>query len=82
MCPCPIGDICRIKLTETTVSHECGSWFCVISDLMDLTHLKDQATEESGANNFFGKYHYEINKNISSNTCWTQLLVPPRHFYE
>ncbi len=29
---------------------------------MDLTHLKDQATEESGANNFFGKYHYEINK--------------------
>ncbi len=38
--------------------------------------MKDQATEESGANNFLGKYHYEINKKNSSNTCWTQLLVP------
>ncbi len=50
---CPIGDKCRIKRKEKTVSCECGSWFCIISDFMDQrTSMKDQATEERGANNF------------------------------
>ncbi len=35
LCPCPIGDKGRIKRKEKAVSCECGSWFCIISDLMD-----------------------------------------------
>ncbi len=34
--PCPVVYTCRIKPKEKTVSCECGSWFCIISDLMDL----------------------------------------------
>ncbi len=35
LCPCPIVYTCRIKQNEKTVSCECGSWFCIIRDLMD-----------------------------------------------